>query len=892
MLDKTYSPDRFIHKWLSIWQKAKAFSSNPKAKTKPYTIMMPPANVTGTLHVGHALTYTLQDILVRYHRMLGEDVLWQPGVDHAGIATQMVVERNLAAQGVDRRTIGRDAFLEHVWSWKDKSGDIISEQLRLLGCSADWDRSRFTLDDGLSEAVRDVFVELYKKGLIYKDKRLVNWDPKLLTAISDLEVEQKDMKGHLWYIKYPLADDATRFITVATSRPETLFGDTGIAVHPDDPRYQDLIGKKVKHPFDGRLLPIVADTHSDPEKGSGAVKITPAHDFNDFGVGKRQGLEVRNILTQTAQLNDLVPEEYRGLDRFVARKKIVEDLKVRGLLEKIEDVQHTVPHGDRSGVIIEPLLMDQWYVNAKELAGPALKAVKEGQTTFVPAQWTNTYFEWLNNIEPWCISRQIWWGHRIPAWYGPDGFIFVEKNEEEAEISAKKHYGSLVTLVQDEDVLDTWFSSALWPFSTLGWPEKTPELKRYYPTDVLVTGFDIIFFWVARMMMMGLHFMKEVPFKTVYMHALVRDEKGQKMSKSKGNVLDPSVLIEKFGTDALRFTLCALSAQGRDVKLSESRIEGYRNFTTKIWNVARFLEMNGCVCPPNFSPEDVKGVISQWIFYEIKSLSELVGQALDAYKFNEAAHYLYQGVWHTFCDWAIEFSKCCFQTEDRQTEELKQMLAWAFGQILHLLHPIMPFITEELWEFFQENQNEKTLLITSPWPKLSDNVKNHIIKEEIDWVIDLITEIRSFRSEMNISPKEYISIYVKEGDEKSFILLKKYDLFLGALARVKSFSWETPPPADVSLTIIFKDLGLSFPVDGLLDVEVEISRLVVEISKLEKEILGITKRLADANFVARAPLEIIEELRTRETTFISQRERFSRAVVLLEGKGQDEIESV
>jgi len=884
MLDKIYSPDRFIHKWLSIWQKAKAFGADPQAKKKPFTIMMPPANVTGTLHVGHALTYTLQDILVRYHRMLGEDVLWQPGVDHAGIATQMVVERNLSAEGIDRRTIGREEFLKHVWAWKDKSGDIISEQLRLLGCSADWDRSRFTMDDGLSKAVQDVFIDLYKKGLIYKDKRLVNWDPKLLTAISDLEVEQKDIKGHLWYIKYPLSNDSARFITVATSRPETLFGDTGIAVHPEDPRYKDFVGQEVKHPFDGRILPIVADPQMDMEKGSGAVKITPAHDFNDFAVGKRHGLEIRNILTQTAHLNDLVPEDYRGLDRFVARKKIVDDLKCRELLEKIEDIQHTVPHGDRSGVIIEPLLMDQWYVNAKKLSEPALKAVKEGQTVFVPEQWKNTYFEWLNNIEPWCISRQIWWGHRIPAWYGPDGFIFVEKNEEDALRAAKNHYGSVVPLTQDEDVLDTWFSSALWPFSTLGWPEQLPELERYYPTDVLVTGFDIIFFWVARMMMMGLYFMKEVPFKKVYIHALVRDEKGQKMSKSKGNVLDPTVLIEKFGTDALRFTLCALSAQGRDVKLSEARIEGYRNFTTKIWNVARFLEMNGCVCPQGFSPDAVHGVMSQWIFYEIKSLSEVVGQALDAYKFNEAAHHLYQGVWHTFCDWVIEFSKCCFQTQDLQTEELKQTLAWAFGQILHLLHPIMPFITEELWEFFQEKNDEKKLLITASWPKLSDTFKNHEVKEEIDWVIALITEIRSFRSEMNISPKEYISIHVKEGDQKSFVLLKKYNLFLCSLARVKSFSWEAPPSEEVSLTIIFKDLGLSFPVDGLLDLEVEISRLALEIVKIEKEILSITKRLEDPNVVARAPMEIIEELRMRETTLISQRERFSRAIVLLKGK--------
>lgn len=883
MLSKTYSPGELVHKWLSIWEKAGSFKSDVKSQKKPFTIMMPPANVTGTLHVGHALTYTLQDILVRYHRMLGEDVLWQPGIDHAGIATQMVVERNLAEKGLNRHVLGREEFLRRIWAWKEISGGTIAQQLRLLGASADWDRSCFTLDEGLSHAVCEVFVSLYEAGLIYKDKRLVNWDPKLSTAISDLEVEQKEVKGHLWYIRYPLADNPEHFITVATTRPETLFGDTGIAVHPEDPRYQSFIGKNIKHPFEDRVLPIVADTFSDQEKGTGAVKLTPAHDFNDFIVGRRHGLEVRNILTPDACLDDSVPEAYRGLDRFIARKKVIEELEDRGLLEKVEDITHAVPYGDRSGVIIEPLLMDQWYVDAKKLAEPALKAVKEGNTGFVPGQWVHTYYDWLNNIEPWCISRQIWWGHRIPAWYGPDGFIFVAQDEAEALLKAQKHYGKSVVLTQDEDVLDTWFSSALWPFSTLGWPQNTSELKRYYPTDVLVTGFDIIFFWVARMIMMGLHFMKEVPFKTVYIHALVRDEKGQKMSKSKGNVLDPSVLIDKYGADALRFTLCALSAPGRDVKLSEARIEGYRNFTTKIWNVARFLEMNQCSYSEKFKPEGVHGVISQWIVYEINALSEVTTEALNSYKFNEVAHHLYHGVWHTFCDWAIEFSKCCFQEENIQASELRETLAWAFGKILHFLHPIMPFISEELWEFFQGTSSQKTLLITSSWPEFKENFKNHTIKEEMDWLMGLITEIRSFRAEMNIPPKEYISIYVQEGDEKTQVYLKKHALFLCSLARIKDFFWETLAPSEMSLTLIYKDLTLSFPVEGLLDVETEISRLALEISKLEKEILSLQKRLENPEFAARAPLEIIEELRTRLTSLISQRDRFSKAMVTLEG---------
>ena len=587
MLEKTYSPADVEGRLYDKWEKSGAFASDSASKADPYVIMMPPPNVTGSLHMGHALTFTLQDILVRYNRMNGKDTLWQPGTDHAGIATQMVVERQLGEQNVTRHDLGREKFIEKVWEWKEQSGGTITNQLRRLGASPDWQRERFTMDEGLSAAVRKVFVTLHKQDLIYRDKRLVNWDPKLLTAISDLEVVQKEVKGHYWHFKYPIEGRDGEFITVATTRPETMLGDTGVAVHPDDERYQDLIGQYCILPIVGRRIKIVADEYADPEKGSGAVKITPAHDFNDFEVGKRCGLEKINILDDHARINDEAPEEYRGLDRFEARKLLVAKMDELGLLEKIEDTVHMVPYGDRSNVVIEPYLTDQWFVNAEVLAKPATEAVEDGRIRFVPKNWENTYFEWMRNIQPWCISRQLWWGHRIPAWFGPDGEFFVEETEEEAIAAAKAHYGKDVELTQETDVLDTWFSSALWPYSTLGWPDKTPELDKYYPGDVLVTGFDIIFFWVARMIMMGMHFMDgKIPFKDIYIHALVRDENGQKMSKSKGNVIDPLELIDEYGCDALRFTLTALAAQGRDIKLAASRVEGYRNFATKLWNLS------------------------------------------------------------------------------------------------------------------------------------------------------------------------------------------------------------------------------------------------------------------------------------------------------------------
>lgn len=886
MLEKTYSPKILQEKIYSLWEKASAFKSDTSSAKKPYTIMMPPANVTGTLHVGHALTYTLQDILIRYHRMKGEDVLWQPGTDHAGIATQMVVERKLTETKENRRELGREAFVERIWKWKEESGNNISQQLRLLGASADWSRERFTMDEGLSTAVRKAFIELYHQGLIYKDKRLVNWDVKFETAVSDLEVEQHLVKGQFYYIRYPLVGDSSQYITVATSRPETLFGDVAIAVHPEDKRYASWIGKKVHLPLTNKTIPIIADTYSDPEKGTGAVKITPGHDFNDFNVGKRHNLPLLNIFTLKGYLNEQVPIPYQGLERFEARKKIIEDLENAHFLEKIEEVEQTLPYGERSGVIIEPLLTDQWYVDAQKLAIPAIKAVEDKKTIFVPSQWKNTYYEWLNHIEPWCISRQIWWGHRIPAWYGPDGKIFVAENTEEAYHQAHLYYGKEnFSLTQDEDVLDTWFSSAIWPFSTLGWPIKTLELDRYYPTSVLITGFDIIFFWVARMMMMGLHFMKEVPFHTVYLHALVRDEKGQKMSKSKGNVLDPVYLIEKYGTDALRFTLCAFAAQGRDIKLSEARIEGYRNFTTKIWNAARFLEIQGCVFSPSFNPEKVTLPLSKWLIGEITDIAQKTSLALDTYKFNEAAHTLYQGIWHTFCDWGLEFSKCFLNIshDQEQIQEVKETLGWCFCTLLHLLHPFMPFISEELWAHFQKNLPlSPSLLITNKWPDLSQELLNPALQKDMSWIQNLITLLRAFRADLNIPPKENITLYSETSNEAAEALINQYAPFICALARIKSIQKGNTPIGIKSLDLIYEENTFYIPIEGLIDIEIEKNRISKELASINKEIHTLETRLSNTDFIARAPLEIVEEQKMRKEKLVSLYNNYKDAFEKLE----------
>uniref|UniRef100_UPI0015761DA7 valine--tRNA ligase n=1 Tax=Beijerinckia sp. L45 TaxID=1641855 RepID=UPI0015761DA7 len=775
-MDKTFDPATAEGKIARRWDEAEAFKAGrpERAGAEPYTIVIPPPNVTGVLHMGHALNNTLQDILCRFERMRGRDVLWQPGTDHAGIATQMVVERQLAERGEpNRRAMGRAKFLERVWDWKAESGGAIVEQLRRLGASCDWSRERFTMDEGLSRAVVKVFVALHKQGLIYKDKRLVNWDPKLLTAVSDIEVVQVETKGHLWHFRYPVVDDQGQptgeTIVVATTRPETILGDAAVAVHPDDERYTHLQGKRVRLPLVGRLIPIVADTYSDPEKGTGAVKITPAHDFNDFEVGRRHDLPLINILDAEARLllqgneafvaglsdsTEAVATvlHFHGLSREEARKRIVELMDEMGLLERVEPHGHAVPHGDRSGVVIEPWLTDQWYVDAKTMAAPALAAVRDGRTRFVPKNWEKTYFDWLDNIQPWCISRQLWWGHQIPAWYGPDGRVFVEASEAEALTAAGAHYGKKVDLVRDEDVLDTWFSSALWPFSTLGWPDNEADVARYYPTTVLVTGFDIIFFWVARMMMMGLHFLGEVPFRDVYMHALVRDAKGAKMSKSKGNVIDPLALVDEFGADALRFTLAAMAAQGRDIKLATSRVEGYRNFATKLWNAARFAEMNGCVRSAGFDPRATTVSLNTWILGEAAKAQAEVTTALEGYRFNDAANAAYRFVWNIFCDWYLELAKPVLQAEVPTTgkAETQATTAFVLDEIVKLLHPFMPFITEELWAIKGEQGPARDgVLALATWSDLS-GFENPAAEAEIGWVVDLISEVRSVRSEMNV----------------------------------------------------------------------------------------------------------------------------------------------
>ncbi|MFZ5791811.1 MAG: valine--tRNA ligase [Pseudomonadota bacterium] len=860
MLDKTFRPAEVEARHYAAWEAEGAFAADTQSNAKPYTIMMPPPNVTGSLHMGHALTFTLQDLLIRYHRMKGEDALWQPGTDHAGIATQMVVERQLEAQGLHRRDLGREAFLEKVWEWKAQSGGTITKQLRRLGASPDWAKERFTMDEGLSRAVRKVFVELYRQGLIYRDKRLVNWDPKLHTAISDLEVEQREVKGHLWHLKYPIEGEEGRFIVVATTRPETMLGDSGVAVHPDDPRYKDLIGRNAILPLVGRKLPIVADEYADPETGSGAVKITPAHDFNDFEVGRRHKLERINIFDADARLNENAPADYRGIDRYEARKRIVADLEQLGFLERIEDRVMTIPYGDRSGVVIEPWLTDQWYVDAATLAKPAIEAVEQGRTRFVPEQWTKTYFEWMRNIQPWCVSRQIWWGHQIPAWYGPDGQVFVAEDEAEAKAAAQKHYGREVALKRDEDVLDTWFSSALWPFSTLGWPDRTPELARYYPTDVLVTGFDIIFFWVARMMMMGIHFMGDVPFRTVYIHALVRDQYGQKMSKSKGNIIDPLELIDKFGCDALRFTLAALAVPGRDVKMSEARVEGYRNFATKLWNATRFCLMNGARLDPAFAPTAAKQKINRWILGRLAIAKAAFEEAVAGYRFNDAANSLYHFTWHEFCDWYLEFAKPVLAGGDAAAAaETRAATAWVLGQICHLLHPLMPFVTEELWT----QLGGEGALIRAQWPEYPADLGDPEAMAELDWTVRLISEIRGVRAEMNLPPAARPAMKVQGAGPTTQARLAAYGDLIKRLARVERIDAIDGTPPKGAVQIVLDEATFVLPVADLIDVGKEKTRLTKELGKAEGEIAKLEKKLGNADFVAKAPAEVIEEQRER-----------------------------
>ena len=938
MMDKTFEPASGEARVSKAWEEAEAFKAGRGAApgAEPYCIVIPPPNVTGSLHMGHALNNTLQDVLCRFERMRGKDVLWQPGTDHAGIATQMVVERRLAAErNISRRDMTREDFLKEVWAWKEESGGTIVNQLKRLGASCDWSRERFTMDQGLSAAVLKVFVGLHRQGLIYRAKRLVNWDPKFQTAISDLEVVQvektgsfkwerggeepfdaeklgkvlaKDPSGHLYYFDYPLEgatydpDDASTYVTVATTRPETMLGDTGIAIHPENERLGHLIGHKAVLPLVGRLIPVVGDEYADPEKGTGAVKITPAHDFNDFEVGKRNKLAVINVMDGEARMllagnDDFLaganpePEALalNGVDRFAARKAVVALMAERGLLRKVEPHANAVPHGDRSDVPIEPWLTDQWYVDVKPLAKRALEAVQDGRTKFTPENWTKVYYDWLENIEPWCVSRQLWWGHQIPAWYGPDGECFVAESEASAQALAVSHYGGPVALTRDEDVLDTWFSSALWPFSTLGWPEETPELKRYYPTATLVTAFDIIFFWVARMMMMGLNFMDEVPFKDVYIHAIVRDEKGAKMSKSKGNVIDPLTLVDKYGADALRFTLSAMAAQGRDIKLATSRVEGYRNFATKIWNAARFAELNGCARAEGFDPAKVKQPLNRWILSEAAKAAEEIAAGIPSFRFNEAAGAAYRFVWNQFCDWYLELAKPVLQGEGvdaAEKAETQATVAHVIDLICQLLHPFMPFLTEELWAQKAEAgaprklaAGDASLVCLTRWPELAA-LKDEAAEAEIGFVVDLISDIRSVRSEVNVPAGTQAPLVLVNASEATRATVSAWKPMIERLARVSEIAFAAAAPAQ-SAQIVVRGEVAALPLAGVIDLDVERARLEKEMAKLGQDILAVERKLSNPDFVARAPEEVVEENRDRKTAAEARKLMIAEALARL-----------
>ncbi|MEM9668730.1 MAG: valine--tRNA ligase [Pseudomonadota bacterium] len=915
MLDQFFNAAEAEEQIYKRWEEAGCFKPSMDTSAEAYAIVIPPPNVTGVLHMGHALNNTLQDILIRFARMQGKNVLWQAGTDHAGIATQMVVERQLAEAGGNesRASLGREAFVDRVWGWKEESGGKIVGQLKRLGASCDWSRLRFTMgergveDDQMQAAVRKVFVDLYNDGLIYRDKRLVNWDPHFQTAISDLEVEPKEVKGHYWHLRYPLADGVTYehpvfdedgepagtetrdYIVVATSRPETMLGDTGVAVHPDDERYKDLVGKDVILPIVNRRIPIVADEYPDPEKGSGAVKITPAHDFNDFDVGKRCGLEVMNILTSIAAIVDgdeadtaAIPAEYRGLDRFEARKKVVAHFEDNDLMQEIESLKIEQPFGDRSGVVIEPWLTDQWYVNAKELAKEAIAAVQDNRTRFVPENWEKTYYNWMNDIQPWCVSRQLWWGHRIPVWYGPNGEVYCAMSEAEAQAQA----GEGVPLTQDNDVLDTWFSSALWPFSTLGWPGETDELKTFYPGAVLVTAFDIIFFWVARMMMQGLQFMKEIPFKDVYIHALVLDEKGQKMSKSKGNVMDPLDLIDEYGADALRFSLASQAAQGRNIRLSTKRIEGYRNFTTKLWNAAKFCQMNECA---NWNgpvdPSRVKEPVNQWIIGEVARTGEAVAKAIEGYRFNEASDAIYRFTWNVFCDWYLELIKPLLNGEDAEPKaETRRVAGWVLDEILKLLHPFMPFVTEELWEKLSEDGPSRDgFLMMQSWPSY-DGFENAEADAEMSWALDFVSEIRGVRGILNVPAGAKPGLAVVNAGTETKKRLERHREVLMRLARLDPVYVDDNVPAG-AVSIVLGDATLALKVADLIDQKAEGDRLKKRISGIEKDIGGIEKKLTNEKFLANAPPEIIEEQHTRKANAESERNKLTDALKQLEAIG-------
>ncbi|NNU15423.1 valine--tRNA ligase [Parvularcula sp. ZS-1/3] len=858
----------------------------PQGEGDPYSIVIPPPNVTGSLHVGHALNNTLQDILCRYQRRKGRKVLWQYGVDHAGIATQMVVERQMAErQEPHRRDIGRDAFVQKVWDWKAESGGMIKNQLKRLGASLDWSRERFTMDEGLSAAVRKVFVQLYGEGLIYRDKRLVNWDPKFQTAISDLEVENNEVNGKMWHFAYPLVDgevDGIKEIVIATTRPETMLGDGAVAVHPDDERYTNLIGKKVRLPIVDREISIIADEYPDPELGTGAVKITGAHDFNDFEVAKRHDIPLIVLMDEEARMmsteENNVPERFHEMDRFEARKLVVQEIEAMGLLRGIEDKLIMQPFGDRSGVVIEPMLTDQWYVDAKTLAVPAVEAVRSGKTKFVPENWSKTYYNWMDNIEPWCISRQLWWGHRIPVWYGPDGTPFCAEDEASAHRLATEHYGGeAVELAQDSDVLDTWFSSALWPFSTLGWPEETDELKAFYPTAVLSTAFDIIFFWVARMMMMAMHFQKEVPFETVYIHAIVRDENGQKMSKSKGNVVDPLEYMDEFGADPLRFTLAAQATQGRDLSLSKQRVEGYRNFRTKLWNASRFLQMKEApITDEAFDPEALKLPLNRWIAHEASAMTASVAKALDGFRFDEAASAIYQFAWGTFCDWYLELSKPVFDGGSAEEQaETRLVMGQTLRTILVTLEPFMPFVTREIYEAMAEGSS----LEEQSWP--TSDFSDEKAAAEVQAAVDLISEIRSARTEVNVPVGAKLTLVALDAPEEAKTILANQSGAIGRLARIETFEHASEAPKG-SIQIVSRGTTYALPVADVIDLGAEVARLDKAIGKTEGELKKANGKLSNERFVQNAPAEVVAEERSRVEKFSEELEQLNTAKARLE----------
>ena len=868
------SNDKYIHsdvedKIYSYWEKNNLFK--PTTNKKKFSVVIPPPNVTGSLHMGHALNNSIQDLLVRYHRMNNYETLWQPGTDHAGIATQALVEKKLTAEGIDKNEIGREKFIEKVWEWKEEHGDIILNQLKKLGCSCDWSRNAFTMDENLSKSVLKVFVELHKKGLIYKDKKLVNWDTVLKTAISDLEVDQREVNSKIYYIQYPI-EGSSDFITIATTRPETMLGDTAIAVNPKDDRFKHLVGKFVTVPIVGRKIKIIEDDYADPEMGTGALKITPAHDFNDYEVGQRNNLEIINIFTEGGKVNENAPKEYIGLDRFEARKRILKELKEKEFFVKEENIKNKVPYGDRSNSIIEPFLTEQWFVDAKKLSIKAKDIVNSKKTNFFPANWSKTYFQWMNNIEPWCISRQLWWGHQIPAWYGPDKKIFVAINEDEAKAEAKNFYNKEVDLIRDPDVLDTWFSSGLWPFATLGWPDNKEYVEKFYPTSVLVTGFDIIFFWVARMIMFGMEFLDKEPFKDIYVHALVKDEKGQKMSKSKGNVINPLDLIEKYSADALRFTLLSMASPGTDVKLSEDRVKGYRNFLNKLWNANNFLITNNC----DFSKIEEKPSltinINKWIYSELIETKNKIEKNLKDYRFDEAAKNAYQFTWHSYCDWYLELSKTILFSEDEKAkDEVRQVSAYVFKQILILLHPFIPFVTEEIWLNNKFDNSGKDFLMLANWP--SGELERDSSTNQVEKIISIVSELRSFKNELSVSPGSFIDISIETVSKKEQSFFTENEIILKKLARIKNLHNKDLDKPAATLMVSGDLFKVYFDED--VDLELIKENLTTRQNKYQEEMNKISERLANKSFVDRAPKDIVDQEKTNYNNLKNDVERIS-----------------